>query len=263
MKKLLVLLCAATLTLGSCDKEKAADPATINSVSTDYKAFIIEFTATWCHYCGDNGYPNWDPAFANHAYKVTGISFHPADGLVDADYPESDSIMAFYGCTGFPTTGINATGNGYPSATYWDSQINPALAANAQAKAGIGISKSIEGNNMIVNTKTVFFADMTGKFNLAVYVTEDNLVYDQTITNSPFSIPGAVHNHVFRSAAGHLPFGTTIVSTSTTKGAKYDGSYTIALPADVQNRSNLHVVVVLFQVDGAGHPTAVINSNTL
>lgn len=262
MKKLFILLCAGTFALASCKKDTATSPGTINSVSTDYKAFIIEFTATWCHYCGDNGYPNWDPAFTNHPYKVTGISFHPADGLVAVDYPESDSMMAFYGCSGFPTTGINAQGNGYPSATYWNN-IDAAVSAHTQAKAGIGISKSVDGNNVVVKTKTVFFSDMTGTYNLAVYVTEDNLVYDQTITNSPYSIPGAVHNHVFRTAAGHNPFGTTIVSTSTTKGTQFDGSYTIALPSDVQNKNNLHVVTVLFKVDAAGHPTEVINSNSL
>jgi hypothetical protein len=262
MKKLFALVCISTLALGSCKKDTAAAPANaMNSVSTDYKAFIVEFTATWCPYCGDNGYPNWDAAFEHHPYKVTGVSCHPADGLVTTDYPEQADFEAFYQCSGYPTTGYNQIGGGYPSATYFDAPINSSTAANAQAKAGIGITKSLEGNNMIVKTKTVFFSDVTGKYNLAVYVTEDKLVYDQTTTTTP--IPNAVHNHLFRAAADHKAFGTTIVSTAATKGMQMDGSYTIALPADVANKDNLHVVVVLFAVDAAGHPTAVINSNTL
>ena len=260
MKKFLVLFCAATLVIGSCKKDTTtATP--MKSVSTDYKAFILEFTATWCEFCGTYGYPNWDPTFVNHKYKVTGISVHPADALVAADYPEGDTLQNFYNCTGYPTTGVNAQGGGYPSATYFDGLVNPAIAANAQAKAGIGLTQKVDGNNMVVTTKTVFFSDLTGKYNLAVYVTEDNLVSDQTTTTNP--IVGAVHNHVFRGAAGHHAFGTTIISTQATKGMQIDGSYTIPLPADVVNKSNLHVVVVLFQVDASGHPTAVINSNTL
>ena len=261
MKKLLVLLCAGTLVLGSCKKETATNPDAINSVSTDYKAFIVEFTATWCPYCGTNGYPNWDPTFTNHQYKVTGISCHPADGLVNTSYPEQADFEAFYNCGGYPTTGYNSTGGGYPSATYFDAPINAAIAANAQAKAGIGIKKSISGNTMTVNTKTVFFSDLTGKYNLAVYVTEDNLIYTQTTTTTP--IPNAVHNHLFRAAADHKAFGNTIISTAATKGMQIDGSYSITLPSDVGNQNNLHVVVVLFQVDASGNPTAVINSNTL
>src|ERR1041385_495999 len=132
MKKVLALSCCiAMLVLGSCKKDTTS-PAGINSVSTDYKAFIVEFTATWCPYCGTNGYPNWDPAFSNHPHKVTGLSCHPADGLVTTSYPEQSALETFYQCGGYPTTGFNATGGGYPSSTYW-SCIDQPIAANAQA----------------------------------------------------------------------------------------------------------------------------------
>jgi hypothetical protein len=260
MKKFLALSCLAVLVFGSSCKKDTTAPGTMNSVSTDYKAFIIEFTATWCPYCGTNGYPNWDPTFANHLHKVTGISAHPADGLVTADYPEQAALQTFYGCTGYPTTGYNQNGNGYPSSTYFDC-INAPIAANAQAKAGIGLTEKVDGNNMVVTTKTVFFQDVTAKINLAVYLTEDALVYNQTTTTT--TIQNAVHNHVFRGAAGQNAFGTTIITSAASKGTQIDGSYTIPIPADVVNKNNLHVVVVLFTVDASGNPTNVVNSNTL
>ena len=258
MKRFLLLFCLTTVLFVSCKKESDAPTS---SVSTDYKAFIIEFTATWCPYCGDNAYPNWDPNFAAHPNKVTGMSCHPSDGIVDDDYPEFDDLKTFYDCQGYPSAGYNATGGGYPSATYYNAPINSAVAANMQAKAGVGITKSIEGNNMVITTKTILFSDLTGTYKLAVYLTEDKLVYNQTTTTSP--IVGAVHNDVFRGAAGQNAFGTTIISSSSVKGTKIDGDYTIAIPADVVNKDNLHVVAVLFKVDASGNPTAVINSNSL
>lgn len=92
MKKSLLLFCLTTVLFVSCKKESDAPTS---SVSTDYKAFIIEFTATWCPYCGDNAYPNWDPNFAAHLNKVTGMSCHPSDGIVDNDYPEFDDLKTF------------------------------------------------------------------------------------------------------------------------------------------------------------------------
>ncbi len=260
MKKFLALSCVAMLVLASCKKDETT-AGTLNSVSTDYKAFIVEFTATWCPYCGTNGYPNWDPTFTSHPHKVTGISCHPADGLVNADYPEQADFEAFYQCGGYPTTGYNAVGNGYPSSTYFNA-INAPIAANAQAKAGIGLTATINGSNMDVTTKTVLFSDLAGKYNLAVYLTEDNLIYNQTTTTT--TIPNAVHNHLFRGSAGQKAFGTTIIATSATKGTSFDGTYSIPIPTDVVNRNNLHVVVVLFKVDATtGNPVDVINSNTL
>ncbi len=261
MKKLFILFfCIGALGVSSCKKDSPVSP--INTVSTDYKGFVIEFTATWCPYCGTYGYPNWDPTFTAHPYKVTGISCHPADGLVNANYPEGDTLESIYGCTGYPTAGVNATGNGYPSDTYYNGLLNPAITANAQAKAGIGLKTTICGNTMTVDTKTVFFSDVSGKYNLAIYLTEDNLVYDQTTTTT--SVLNAVHNHLFRGAAGHKAMGTQIVSSSASKGTQLDATYTVDIPSDVVNRSNLHVVVVLFKMNANGtRPTDVINSNTL
>lgn len=258
MKRFLLVFCTTSILFVSCKKE---DSTPTSSVSTDYKAFIIEFTATWCPYCGDYAYPNWDPAFSENPYKVTGISCHPSDGIVDDNYPEVDDFKTFYDCTGYPSAGYNAIGGGYPNSTYFTNAINNAVAANTQAKAGIGITKNIDGNNMVIKTKTILFSDLTGTYNLAIYITEDGVVYNQTTTSIPILL--ATHNDVFRGAAGAKAFGSTIISSSAVKGTKIDGDYTIAIPADVVNKDKLHVVAVLFKVDASGNPTAVINSNSL
>ena len=264
MKKALLFTCSLALIAGlSCKKQSTANnPSTVNSVSTDYKAFIIEFTATWCPHCGTYAYPSWKAVFPNHQYKVTGISVHEADDIVVTDYPAQAPLQNFYQCAGYPTSGYGVTGNGYPSAGYYDGPINTAVAANAQAKAGIGIAKSISGNTMTVTTKTVFFQDVQGPLNLAVYMTEDGIVNDQNTETT--MLTAVTHDHVFRGSAGDAAFGSLLVAGNGVKGSTYDKTYTINIPSDVRNRNNLHIVVVLFRVDPVtGNPTDVINSNTI
>jgi hypothetical protein len=262
MKKLLLIPVALMLVLTSCKKETTEPGTEMNTVSTQYKAFIVEFTATWCPYCGTYGYPAWESTLTGNQYKVTGLSIHPDDDIVNEAYPAQSEFETFYQCGGYPSAGFGVTGNGYPSESYYEGGINAALSANGTAKAGIGITKEISGSNMIITTKTVLFNDLSGTYNLAVYLVEDGIVNDQATTTS--SIQDAVHDRVFRGSNGDLAWGTTIITGSGTKGTKIDGTYTIPIPSDVRSTANLHVVVVLYKYDTAtSKPTAVINSNTI
>ncbi|HLG04391.1 MAG TPA: Omp28-related outer membrane protein [Bacteroidia bacterium] len=261
MKKLLVLSMITLFAFTGCKKE-TPDPGTeVSSVSTDYKAFAVEFTATWCPYCGTYGFPAFENMLENHKYKITALSIHPDDDIVDDAYPAQDEFEDFYDCGGYPSAGVNVSVGGYPSDNYFNGQINTATNANTATKAGVGIASSVSGNTMTVNTKTVFFADVAGKINLAVYLVEDNIINDQNTTST--TIIDAEHDNVFRGSAGNTAWGSTI-TTGATKGTKLDGIYTIAIPADVRNKANLHVVAVLFVMNPTtGKPTAVLNSNAL
>jgi hypothetical protein len=262
MKKLLLIPFALMLVFSACKKETTEPGTEMNSVSTEYKAFIIEFTATWCPYCGSNGYPAWEAALAANPYTITGLSVHPDDDIVDEAYPAQEEFETFYDCGGYPSAGYGVTGNGYPQGTYFTTGINAERSANGTAKAGIGITKSISGSTMTVNTKTVVFSDLNGKYNLAVYLVEDNIINDQATETS--TIQDAEHDRVFRGSAGDVAWGTTIIGGSAAKGTQIDGTYTLTIPADVRNKDNLHVIVVLFKYDSTtSEPIAVINSNTI
>ena len=257
MKKFLALIPAAALafTWASCKKEDVAEGQVI-SVSSVYKCVVWEYSATWCGPCGQYGYPAMHDIMADydHArHKAVGIFMHPPDDLVDVAPEGQADIKTFFGFSGTPDAAANLE-SAYP--TYLEPKVADAIADHPTAKAGVGMAYTLSGNTMTITTKTVFFEALTGKYNLAVYVTEDHMMNDQNGQTGEVE-----HNDILRVVAGGNAFGTTIVSDPA-KGTKIDGSYTVTLPAETRNTANCHVVCVIYKVDpSTGDPVDVINAN--
>ena len=252
MKRLFLLIPAAALAFAfsGCKKEEIAS-GEVQSVSSTYKALVWEYTATWCGPCGTTGYPTMHGILEDNKYKVCGVIVHPNDGVVDYEPAAQQELADFFDWSGTPDGGCNLVSQ-YPNSQLV-SQVASVLNANGTAKAGIGISHTIEGNVMTIKTKTVFFSDVTGTYNLAVYVTEDDLMNTQT------GQTGVVeHDCVFRGAVGGA-WGTP-VGVNPVKGTKVDGDYTFTIPGDVRNNANLKVVAVIYKMEN-GEPTAMLTSN--
>lgn len=257
MKKFLALIPAAALafTVASCKKEDVGSGDVI-SVSSVYKCVVWEYSATWCNPCGVYGYDTMHyfmNKYGHEQHKAVGIFMHPGDDIVDNEPEGQDDIIAFFGMSGTPSAGANLTEE-YP--TYLEPKITAALAAHPTAKAGVGMAYTLSGNTMTITTKTVFFEALTGTYHLGVYVTEDNIMNDQSGQTGEVQF-----NDILRACAGGNAFGTNI-AVNPAKGAKVDGSYTIALPAETRVTANCHVVCVIYKMDPAtGEPTDIINAN--
>lgn len=259
MKKFLALIPAAALafTVASCKKDTPGATDVI-SVSSVYKCVVFEYSATWCNPCGVYGYPAMHDlmhTYEAQQHKATGIFMHPSDDIINNEPAGQDDIISFFGFSGTPSSAVNAGPDTYP--TYLEPKVTAALTANPTAKAGVGMAYTVDGNTMTINTKTVFFEDCSGSYKLGVYVTESAIMNYQNGQTDP----EVEHNYILRACAGGNAFGTAI-ATNPTKGAKFDGSYTVQLPAEVRNKSNLHVVCVIWKVDASGNPTDVLNSNS-
>lgn len=253
MKRLFLLLPAAALAFAfsGCKKDEVAS-GDVQSVSSTYKAVAWEYTATWCNPCGVYGYPAMHDILDENKYKVCGVILHPSDDIVDNVPDAQQEIKDFFGWGGTPSGACNVGPDTYPGQQL-ESQVTSAINSNGTAKAGVGISHSIEGNVMTIKTKTVFFSDVTGTYNLAVYVTEDDVM------NTQSGQTGVVeHDCVFRGAVGGA-WGTS-VGVNPVKGTKVDGDYTFTIPGDVRNKANLKVVAVIYKMEN-GEPTAMLNSN--
>lgn len=74
MKKLILPLFAIALLANSCSKE--VEIPEVNNVSTERKALLFDFTATWCPPCGSNGLPVYNAAREKWPYKVCPVSIH-------------------------------------------------------------------------------------------------------------------------------------------------------------------------------------------
>jgi hypothetical protein len=258
MKKLLAILPIAALafTYASCNKEDVASKDVI-SVSSVYKCTVWEYSATWCEPCGSSAYEPVHELMADFdltRHKAVGIFMHPSDDIVNSIPAGQSDIVAFFDWQSTPSGGANLE-EGYPA--YLESSVNTAINTHPTAKAGVGMSYTLVGNAMTINTKTVFFDALEGSYNLAVYVTEDKIMNAQ-LGQTPAQVE---HNNILRAIADGKAWGTTIASNPS-KGAKVDGTYSITLPNETRSTANCHVVCVIYKIDPAtGKPTDVINAN--
>lgn len=237
----------------ACKKEVPAQP--ISNISTAYKALVFEQSETWCGSCGAYGYPSFRQIVHDFEHTITPINLHASDDISAATPPGGGQIDNYFFTGSLPVCGVNTSEAFSPSVAGLTDTINRFISQHPKAKAGIGFSQRKEGNNIIVDTKTVVFEGLTGKYNLAVYLTEDNII------NSQVGQSGEVEfDHVFRAAAANNSWGTTIITTSAEAGQVIEGTYTIAIPTEVRNTANLHVAVILFKMDGSTI-SDVVNSN--
>ncbi|MCA6363968.1 MAG: Omp28-related outer membrane protein [Bacteroidetes bacterium] len=258
MKKapLFILSVALTLFVNSCKKEELEQK--INNVSSTYKPLVIKFAATWCYACGSQGYPHFQEIMNQHGSTITVLNINADDAINSGTPPGSSELRTFYNVPYVPYCAVNTSAGFSP----WPIQINDTIefarAQHPKAKAGIGFSMKIEGNNAVITTKTVAFEALTGRYSLAVYLTEDNIVQEQ---NGLLDGPGHF-DHIFRAAESGQPWGDPIITSSCEAGAVFDKTHTIAISADVRDRNNLHPVVVLYKINPATSlPVDVINSN--
>jgi Outer membrane protein Omp28 len=259
MNKAFFLIPAVALTLfvSSCKKEELEEQK-INNVSSTYKPLVIKFAATWCYACGSQGYPHFKEIMEQHGSKITVLNINEGDAINSGTPPGSSGLRTFYAVPYVPYCGVNTSVGFDPWPIQINDTINFAINQHPKAKAGIGFSLKIEGNNAIITTKTVAFEALTGRYSLAVYLTEDNIVQEQNgLTDGPGHF-----DHIFRAAENGESWGVPIITTSCEAGAVFNKTHTIAIPSDVRDRNNLHPVVVLYKIDPTTSlPVDIVNSN--
>ncbi|MCU0436207.1 MAG: Omp28-related outer membrane protein [Bacteroidia bacterium] len=254
--KLILPLLALAFVAHSCKKEIPQEE--INNVSTSYKALVVKQSETWCGACGSIGFPAFKEIAETYKYKATLLDIHMNDDI-SATCPEGGyGLTSFFYTGSIPIGGVNVSRPFTPRADDISDSIDFYSAPHQPAKAGIGFSWKIEGANVVVKTKTVAFSALTGKYNLAVYLTEDKVMQEQ----SGYAGSGdAEFNHVFRRGATSTSWGENIIATSCEAGAVFEDTHTIPIPPTVRNNANLHVAVVLYKMGETGVPIDVMNTN--
>jgi len=157
-------------------------------------------------------------------------------------------------------TSDRSTGGGIPS--FWVGDIKttePDAMTNLLSQtpiAGIGISHTIDGSTMTVNTQVEFFEDAEGEYYLSVLVLESGIdgsssagSYAQSGTSNPSSYE---HDFVLRaSATGNNVYGMLIL-TDPANGEKSDNEFTIELNSAWNN--TIYPVAVLWKKDDSSTP---------
>jgi hypothetical protein len=255
MKQLTPLALATAVAFFAFSCKKEVPKQSINNISTTYKAMVFEQSATWCGSCGAVGYPTLRSIASTYEHDVTIINLHSSDDITANNSPGGNQLDSYFYTGGLPVCGVNSSEAFFPDLQDLTDSINHYRAQHPKAKAGVGFAYRIEGNNMIIDTKTVVFEDITGKYNLAVYMMENNIMNTQTGQSGEIEF-----DHVYRAASTSSSWGSTIIASSAKAGETFEGTHTIAIPSDVRNNANLSVAVVLYKMDG-NNMVDVINTN--
>lgn len=271
MKNWMVLVVIGlTTTFFACNKDDDnGEPGVTNPIqggnsaefSQDFQqkteAFAAILTRNTCGICGQSGHPNFDN-YLNSRSDISGVSFNASssDPLHQPEARTYASILSLRGTPSF-TQGFNNFSN---NPSRWQSEIanfesNPASAYIAmdgkKTDSGFDVNVKVSVNQAIQNTP-----------HLAVYMLENNVVSPQTDYGArPSLVQDYVHNHVFRGSANAELLGESI-NDMWIAGDTATKAYSFS-PSDDINKANVYFIAVLFEVDNAGNPVGVINSQQL
>jgi len=263
MKKLFPLFLIPFLVFSSCKKDKDNDDdSSVNlEVVKRQRATVTYVGATWCPPCGAFGDPtkeHMESTFGSdvvilNVQSVDDISsageFGPIFGNAFQSFVSSNSIPhAYWSGANVAMDHRGFYGDNNANATAADANIN-AILSDVNVSVGVAASATNAGDSaLIINTKTKFYSAL-GEHYIGVYLLEDGVMANQSISQSPDAI--TAHNNVIRySAFDGNSLGAQSIGTSFTADQEVTGSYTIPLWSG-WNISNLQVAVVIWSSTNA------------
>jgi len=212
-------------------KDPVATDNGLNPTSTQ-NGFAVNYTATWCFYCGDWG-ELLTHDYANAAPNGAIVASHAASD------PMTNNLYASF-------TADRTTGGGIPSFWVGDVMTTSAGAMTAllsqAAPCGVDYKYSVSGSTMTIDTKTKFFSAATGDYYLSVLIVEDGINGNSTagnyaqngVTNS-YPNDDFKHDFVLRASnvAGNA-YGV-LITQNPAADFTIDKSFTIALEPTWKN----------------------------
>ncbi len=260
MKKLSFILLALIFTFASCTKDdddtiddnndnnNDGNTSTLAPTATQ-NGFAINYTATWCTYCGKWG------AELIHDYSDGAPNGAIIAGHAGGD-PMTNSLYASF-------TNDRTTGGGIPSFWVGDSKTTASgamssLIAGGDAAAGVDYTYEVSGNTMTIKTKTKFFSALSGDIFLSVLVLEDGIngnstagQYVQGGVATSYPNDDYKHDYVLReSSVDGEAYGEKI-SSSPASGASVEKTYTITLDP---SWNNPYPVAIVWQFAAGNAP---------
>ncbi|WP_445453598.1 Omp28-related outer membrane protein [Flavobacterium sp. 25HG05S-40] len=223
------------------------------------RVLIEDYTGTWCGNCTRVAYAidqvntETDKAVTvaihngNDPYHFDGIA--PLKNLI---LPNSPLAL--------PVSRLNRMNVWtFPEPTNTQEAIN--LTGN-NSGLGIAMNSTVE-NGMINLDVNIKFALNFTDLKLVVYLLEDDLVYLQrnytTYYDNVNPIPAYTHNHVLRAAMTNI-LGDAITE-NTEAGSTITRNFSIPVPANIENASNLNFVAFLVGSDNVAINTRASHAN--
>jgi thiol-disulfide isomerase/thioredoxin len=207
------------------------------------RVLIEDYTGTWCGNCTRVSYAIEQVKAQND--KVVTVAIHNGnDPFHFAGIAPLKNLILPNSPLALPVSRLNRmivwT---FPEPTNVQEAIN--LTGN-NSGLGIAMNSSIENGNINLDVNVRFALNYTN-LKLVVYLLEDELVHFQrnytTYYDNVNPITNYVHNHVLRASMTDI-LGETI-SGNTSAGSSFSKNFSIPIPANVANPTNISFVAFL------------------
>ncbi|MDG1476582.1 MAG: Omp28-related outer membrane protein [Vicingaceae bacterium] len=223
------------------------------------KSFYGAVEATWCGNCGQYGIPTTNNITNQVGNKVVTYTLHKSSSS-QLYSPTAVSIANAIGTSGQPYFTLNGMALGGYSATIENTIINSINSNYSATTADVnaGFEWRIENDTIYVETLTEFFSSVNGDYNIAVYVSEDNVNayqanYDPNIPNGNIN-----HQHILRTSVSQNAFGVQVASGSIASGSTFSNTQKIALES-FWNENNIHLAAFIWKNNGGNYD--FVNAN--
>ncbi len=214
--KLLTLVFATVILLTNC-KKKETEPTGAGETAwfepeNKQRSLLLNYTATWCTYCGSWGHPTFKAALNGLNDNAFGIAIQASGSdLIAYQYkPNNDtpfvsrflfdmiSSINNVNVSGYPTLAVNNK-SGYGGGAQ-NSMIADANSYNANApiaNINFGITKTATG--FTAKTTTKFFKETSGDYYINMFVTENKINNKQNVGGT--YVDPYEHNNIPRAYA--------------------------------------------------------------
>ncbi len=269
MKKIFLSLIVLTLAFAGCKKNEDTTPTgggagggdvgiTVEETNT---AMVVKHTGSRCPPCGAWGWTANEDIISTNKGSAAFISAYGQNFVAKLFINSTATALQTHtGASGYPTWSANGVAQldragGGVNVNGEKAKVEQVVKDHKAAKvvANTGFTTSVTGDVLTIDTRTKFFAEAKGQYNIAVYVLEDGVMGAQSGHPSGSSTPVA-HHHVIRGTA--MAEGSTSVDAlsgmkitegTTAAGTTFDKKFTFDIAGF--DKSNIEVVVVVWKKD--------------
>ena len=234
------------------------------------KAYVEDFTGTWCGWCPLMTY-TLEQKQQQHGAKLIFVGMHygPTGGQFDPYHSSAFlPLMNRYGINAFPTGLVNR--QTVVSSSTLASNIDFAVAA--ESYVGIKLETTLSGTDCTLKTTVKFGSDFSKKnVKLVLMLVEDALKYNQVnylAGNSSYQshpyysagnpMPNFTHNGVFRRAITASLEGDVIPVANTGLGGQYVNTTTVNVTGIAAGKGK--IVALVINDTGSTSSTQVLNA---
>ncbi len=211
------------------------------NVEQTQRSLFTKMTATWCPNCGTWGWNFMETMIDDIDDQAVVMGVHFSGDLATS---VGEDLRANFGANGQPQFYLNNINQGVSSsnnAAKVSEVMNNINNTNALSPmANVGLAAVYTSDEIVAFTNTKFFQAASGRYMLALYVVENDVIANQASQGA-----NTMHPKVLRASFGDS-FGEEIANGNVDAGVEIGGEYRIAINPN-WNLDNISIVGIIWQ----------------